>query len=139
MPDVHGRFHESVDDRLRELGIQRSEPGCGCGKVRFRELDAAVEITGIHLIAASEVGKLEIVPLPKSGAALADAMKGEREVDYATEGTHVATIYNGEKLEPGMTFAGPAIIEDPGTTVVVHPGNTVSIDDFGNIHIETRS
>ncbi|PHP28152.1 hydantoinase/oxoprolinase family protein [Limimaricola cinnabarinus] len=102
-------------------------------------LDAAVEITGIHLIAASEVGKLEIVPLPKSGAALADAMKGEREVDYATEGTHVATIYNGEKLEPGMTFAGPAIIEDPGTTVVVHPGNTVSIDDFGNIHIETRS
>ena len=41
-------------------------------------------------------------------------------------------------VEPGMSFAGPAIIEDPGTTVVIHPTNTVSIDAYGNIHIETR-
>ena len=34
-----------------------------------------------------------------------------------------------------MTFSGPAIIEDPGTTVVVHPGNRVTIDGFDNIHI----
>ena len=51
---------------------------------------------------------------------------------------HEATIYNAEKLEPGMSFAGPAIIEDPGTTIVVHPGNRVSIDDFGNTHIEIK-
>ncbi|GKY87722.1 hydantoinase/oxoprolinase family protein [Sinisalibacter aestuarii] len=101
-------------------------------------LDAAVEVTGIHLIASSEVGKLEIVPIPTTGATIADAVKGRRDVDYATEGVHLATIYDGEKLEPGMSFAGPAIIEDPGTTVVIHPTNTVSVDDFGNIHIETR-
>ncbi|QQA43564.1 hydantoinase/oxoprolinase family protein [Pelagovum pacificum] len=101
-------------------------------------LDAAVEVTGIHLIASSEVGKLEIVPLPTTGATVEDAVKGRREVDYATEGRHEATIYDGEKLEPGMTLTGPAIVEDPGTTVVIHPGNRVSIDDFGNIHIETR-
>ncbi|TYB82262.1 hydantoinase/oxoprolinase family protein [Maritimibacter fusiformis] len=101
-------------------------------------LDAAVEVTGIHLIASSEVGKLEIVPLPKTGATLADATKGRRMVDYATEGSHEADVYDGDRLEPGMTFDGPAIIEDAGTTVVVHPGNHVSIDDFGNIHIEIR-
>ena len=27
------------------------------------------------------------------------------------------------RLEPGMTFVGPAIVDMPGTTVVVHPGN----------------
>eukprot|EP00873_Tetraselmis_striata_P032196 jgi/Tetstr1/452460/TSEL_039496.t1 len=99
-------------------------------------LDAAVEVTGIHLIASSEVGKLDIVPLPTTGATINDAIKGRRQVDYATEGEHQATIYDGEKLEPGMSFAGPAIIEDPGTTVVIHPGNRVTIDDYGNTHIE---
>ncbi|MCX5479930.1 hydantoinase/oxoprolinase family protein [Kaistia geumhonensis] len=101
-------------------------------------LNAAVEIVGVHLIASAEVGKLEIVALPKTGARLEDAIKGRRMVDYATEGVHEAVIYNAEKLEPGMTFTGPAVIEDPGTTIVVHPGNRVSIDDFGNTHIEIR-
>lgn len=98
-------------------------------------LDAGVEIIGLHLVAASEVGKLEITRLEKTGASLEQAIKGRREVDYATEGIHEATIYDGMKLEPGMSFAGPAVIEDPGTTVVIQPGNHVSVDDYGNIHI----
>ncbi|WP_319531216.1 hypothetical protein [uncultured Cohaesibacter sp.] len=49
-------------------------------------LDADVEIIGIHLIASSEVGKLEIVPLPTTGKKIEDAVKGTREVDYATGG-----------------------------------------------------
>lgn len=101
-------------------------------------LDAGVEIIGIHLIASSEVGKLEILKLPVTGALLDTAIKGRRAVDYATEGVHEATIYDGARLEPGMAFAGPAVIEDPGTTIVVHPSNRVSIDDYGNIHIIIR-
>ncbi len=101
-------------------------------------LKAPVEIVGLHLIASAEVGKLEIVALPKSGARVEAAIKGRRMVDYATEGVHEAVIYDAEKLEPGMVFSGPAVIEDPGTTIVVHPGNRVSIDDFGNTHIEIR-
>jgi len=101
-------------------------------------LKAPVEIVGLHLIASAEVGKLEIVALPKTGAKLEDAVKGLRMVDYATEGVHEAVIYNAEMLEPGMVFSGPAVIEDPGTTIVIHPGNRVSIDDFGNTHIEIK-
>ena len=56
-------------------------------------------------------------------------------VDYATEGVHEADIYAGDRLVPGMCFAGPAIIEDSGTTVVIHPGNQVSVDAYRNIHI----
>jgi N-methylhydantoinase A len=101
-------------------------------------LDAGVEIIGIHLIASSEVGKLEIVALPRTGATIESAIKGRRQVDYATEGVHEAVIYDGDKLEPGMAFTGPAVVEDAGTTVVVHPGNPVTVDDFGNIHIDIR-
>ncbi len=56
-------------------------------------LDAGVEIIGLHLVAASEVGKLEILKLAKTGATVADAIKGKRDVDYATEGIHLAAIY----------------------------------------------
>ncbi|MFE3839130.1 hydantoinase/oxoprolinase family protein [Pseudogemmobacter sonorensis] len=101
-------------------------------------LEAGVEIIGIHLVASSEVGKLELVALPATGATVEQAIKGRRMVDYATEGCHEATIYDGTRLEPDMEFTGPAVIEDPGTTIVVHPGNRVRIDDFGNTHIEIR-
>ena len=98
-------------------------------------LDAAVEMVGIHLIASAQVGKLTPAKHPLSDAPASDALKGRRNVDYALEGVHEADIYDGEKLLPGMSFAGPAIIEDSGTTTVVHPGNKVTLDEFGNIHI----
>lgn len=101
-------------------------------------LDAQVDVIGLHLIASAEIGKLEATPLPTTGARVEQAVKGRREVDYATEGLHRATIYDGDKLEPGMQFDGPAIIENSGTTIVIHPQNRVHIDTYGNTHIEIR-
>lgn len=98
-------------------------------------LDAPVEMVGIHLVARAEVGKLTMTPAPLGEADASAAMKAQRLVDYALEGVHHADVYDGDKLEPGMSFTGPAIIEDSGTTVVIHPGNQVSVDAFGNIHI----
>ena len=101
-------------------------------------LDTPVEVVGIHLVASAEVGKLEMRREELGDSDATPAIKGRREVDYALEGIHESRIYDGEKLRPGMTFSGPAIIEDPGTTVVVHPGDRVSFDGYGNIHIEIR-
>ena len=100
-------------------------------------LDTAIEIIGLHLAASAHVGKLELRRQPATGRSLADARKGERDVDYALEGIHRAAIYDADRLEPGMDFSGPAIVEDPGMTIVVHPGNPVSVDDYGNVHIGT--
>ncbi|MDQ0322494.1 N-methylhydantoinase A [Pararhizobium capsulatum DSM 1112] len=102
-------------------------------------LDAPVELVGIHLVASAEVGKLKMQERPLGATAPSAAQKGERQVDYALEGVHAADIYDGEKLEPGMQFIGPAVIEDPGTTIVIHPGNRVEIDGFGNIHIHLKA
>jgi len=99
-------------------------------------LDTSVELVGIHVVATSEVGKLTMQKRPDQGIKEAEARKGSREVDYALEGVHKATLYNGEKLLPGMEFNGPAIIEDSGATTVIHPGNRVRIDGYTNIHIE---
>jgi len=98
-------------------------------------LAAPVEMVGIHLVASAEVGKLTMAKREATGTPAETALKGRRDVDYALEGVHEAAIYDGTRLEPGMRFSGPAIIEDPGTTVVIHPGNRVEIDGYGNIHI----
>lgn len=98
-------------------------------------LDAPVEMVGIHLVASAEVGKLTMRKREATDAKSEIALKGHRDVDYALEGVHKAAIYDGTRLEPGMSFTGPAIVEDPGTTVVIHPGNRVEIDGYGNIHI----
>ena len=99
-------------------------------------LDMPVELVGIHVVATSEVGKLTMKEMKNRGVLEKEAQKGEREVDYALEGIHLAKLYDGEKLQPGMEFNGPAVIEDSGSTTVVHPENHVYIDGYSNIHIE---
>ena len=98
-------------------------------------LHAPIEFVGTHVVAFAAVGKLEPAKLPVTGRSLGDAKKGQREVDFALEGIHLSDIYDGHLLEPGMSFSGPAIIETRGTTMVIHPGNRVRVDDYGNVHI----
>jgi N-methylhydantoinase A len=98
-------------------------------------LDVPVEFVGAHVVATADVEKLEPVPLATSGRRLDEARKARRAVDYATEGVHEADVYVGELLEPGMRLDGPAIVESRGTTVVVHPGDELAVDDYGNVVI----
>ncbi|NNG00790.1 MAG: hydantoinase/oxoprolinase family protein [Desulfobacteraceae bacterium] len=100
-------------------------------------LDAPVELVGFHLVATAEVGKIDPERLAQTGKTMADAEKSRRELDFAEDGVHESVVYNGDLLEPGMTFAGPAVIEESGTTVVVLPGMNGRVDEFGNIHIQT--
>jgi N-methylhydantoinase A len=99
-------------------------------------LDAPVEFVGTHVVAIAEVGKLTPAPLPAATRPLDAARVGRRRVDFATEGVHESDIYAGERLEPGMRFDGPAIVETKGSTIVVHPGNEARVDDYGNVIIE---
>ena len=98
-------------------------------------LDAPVEFVGAHVVAIAEVGKLHPEPLPRTGRSLEATLRERRQVDYATAGIHTADVYDGSLLEPGMGFDGPAIVETSGTTVVVHPGNRLEVDDYGNLVI----
>jgi len=100
-------------------------------------LDTPVELVVYHLVALAEVDKLKPEKLPTTGRKLEDAVKAQREVDYVEAGIHKATIYDGDALEPGMSFVGPAIIEEAGATTVIPPGLPCHVDDYGNYHINT--
>jgi N-methylhydantoinase A len=100
-------------------------------------LDAPVELVGLHVVASADVGKLALKEMPASGRTIEDALKERRTVDYTEAGEHEAAIYDGGLLEPGMEFRGPAIVEDPGDTIVIMPDMGCHVDPYGNIHIQT--
>jgi N-methylhydantoinase A len=56
----------------------------------------------------------------------------------ATEGYVDTPLHARTDLPPGATVTGPAIIEEFGSTVPVHPGFQVRVDEFLNL-IVTRS
>jgi N-methylhydantoinase A len=101
-------------------------------------LDTPVELVVYHLVALAEVDKLKPEKLPTTGRKLEEAIKARREVDYVEAGILMATIYDGDALEPGMSFVGPAIIEEAGATTIIPPGLPCHVDDYGNYHIRTN-
>lgn len=44
-------------------------------------------------------------------------------------------VYDGALLPAGAGISGPAVIEHPGTTIVLHTGHTARVDEFGNTRI----
>ena len=44
-------------------------------------------------------------------------------------------VYDGPRMRVGHRIVGPAIIEEPFTTIVVHPRQRATLDRFGNYHV----
>ncbi len=51
----------------------------------------------------------------------------------AADGYVDTAIHQRGDLVPGTTVDGPAILEEYGSTVPLHPGFTATVDDFGNL------
>ena len=91
-----------------------------------------------HLVARAKINKPELEKRRNSGIKIKDTIKENRIVDFDEMGEHKTTIYNFDKLEPGMQFMGPAIVEDSSTTVVIFPQQRCLVDDYANLHITIR-
>ncbi len=71
---------------------------------------------------------------PGPDASVEKARRGTREV-HAEGRAQTATIWDRLALPVGATVAGPALLEQPDTTVFVDPGLTAEVDRFGNLVI----
>jgi N-methylhydantoinase A len=94
-----------------------------------------VQIVNFHLVARVLVPKPDLPRRAVTGCTLADAVSGRRRVDYDADGIHNATIYDGTRLEPGMELHGPAVVQEAVVTLVVGPGQRVTIDPYGSYHV----
>lgn len=74
----------------------------------------------------------------QSAPDLADARSGQRRV-WFEGGFRDTPIYRREKLPRGAGFDGPAVIEQMDCTIVIEPGNRVSMDRLGNLVVAVGS
>jgi N-methylhydantoinase A len=65
--------------------------------------------------------------------------KGRRTVFFDDGNGCDAPIYLGETIPVGAQIVGPAIIEEPTTTIVVYPAMTAELTSMGNYILHTNS
>lgn len=106
-------------------------PGAG-----FRE--ARVEIVTYRVRTSALSPKPRLQPLPeRDPTPPAEAWAPPRRVYWAETGDFEATpIFWGDRLQTGNMLKGPAIIQVPDTTIVIHPGQAARIDPYGNVLID---
>ena len=154
MPEADTAFHRWVEARYRrqvhtvrvpapsqidEAGIETIAEafhreyerlfGVGTGLT-----DAGIELINYGVDAVGQVRRHEPHRLAAHDGAPQPRL--HRAAYCGAEGAMVDTpVYEGAALGAGAALDGPAIIEQPGTTVVLQTGQTARIDDFGHLHI----
>lgn len=97
-------------------------------------LESPTEIVNFHLVARVAIPKPSLTGTATTGSG---RPKGRRVVDFDESGRLETTIYERADLIPGEPVEGPAVIEEPASTTVIHPGQRVMVDSIGNLRIET--
>jgi N-methylhydantoinase A len=93
----------------------------------------AVAISTLKLRAIGERRPVELLKQPPSGKDASGALKRKRQIYFKELGGFVDTpCYDTNRLNHGNVIAGPAILEDPTTTVVVPQGAELTVDAYLN-------
>ncbi len=104
-------------------------------KVALPEGRANVVNANTSVVGARPPLDLSTLIDPASRAAeIKGAWIGSRPVFFAGS-WHDTPVYKRETLPLDVQIEGPAVIEQMDTTILVEPGDTVTGDDLGNLHI----
>ena len=118
---LRGRFHAEHE---RVYGF--SAPG------------EPAEVVSLRLTTVGRIDKPPLRPLER--AAGAPEPKERRQVFFAeAEGFVDCPIHDRYALGAGAALAGPVVVEELDSTVVVHPGYGLRVDDVGNLVIRRES
>ena len=99
--------------------------------------ESPVEFVNFRVRASLPVRLLEIPRLNGRGDLLANAVKGERLAYSGLASDMIPfTVYDRYRLSPGAAFAGPAIIEERESTLIVDEQAQARVDEFGFLWVE---
>lgn len=93
------------------------------------------ELITVGLTALGRTEKPALVEDASAGADASATLKGTREAVFSGVRIH-ADVYDGLALRRDHRISGPAIIEQPTTTVVLIEGYALTVDAQGNYVIE---
>jgi len=93
-----------------------------------------IELVTFHLATHRRTAKPELAPW--RGGVASPRPKGRRLVDFDADGLHETAVFERRDLPSGFVAEGPLVIEEETTTALVHPGQTVEVDRYGNLLLD---
>jgi N-methylhydantoinase A len=97
----------------------------------------AVEWVNLRVSGIGPIRRPDLVELPAAEGGADRAVTGSRPV-FFDDWVETPT-YDRPRLAPGDVVHGPAVIEEFGSTVPVHPGFGATVDLHGNLLIERNA
>jgi len=73
--------------------------------------------------------------VPRDG----DSRKGSRPVYFRDHGWVDTVVYDRELLNAGELIEGPAVVEERMSTTIIHPGQDLGVDEYGNCLLRTTA
>jgi N-methylhydantoinase A len=91
-----------------------------------------VEIVSYRVRGTGLVPHVEMPRFKPAGTTLADALRETRRVRF--DGNEVdCPVYQRERLDAGLTLAGPAILDQFDCTTIICPGQVARVDEWKNL------
>ncbi|MEA2947924.1 MAG: N-methylhydantoinase, partial [Alphaproteobacteria bacterium] len=94
--------------------------------------EESVEIVSYRVRGIGLVPPVEMPRFKRAGGTLADARRETRRVRFDGAETD-CPVYQRERLDVGLTFAGPAILDQLDCTTVICPGQVAHVDEWKNL------
>lgn len=131
----HGSLAETDLEELRNRFVARYEQLYGKGAALR---GARLEMVTFRCRASATSMKPRLIEATELSDIIdSTAITGKRDIYWAEYKRVEATpIYDGYKLKPGNAVDGPCVVETTTTSMVIHPGQRVSVDALGNFVID---
>ncbi|WP_226617779.1 hydantoinase/oxoprolinase family protein [Cytobacillus firmus] len=103
----------------------------------FKLEGTPTEIVNLHLTAFGKVLKPELKRLTSTSSDAQEAYKETRPVYFENSGWVETKVYYRSLFGKGTKISGPAIVEEPSASTVIYPDQSLTVDEYGNLIIET--
>ncbi|MGE7998875.1 hydantoinase/oxoprolinase family protein [Lysinibacillus sp. NPDC093190] len=98
--------------------------------------DTPIELVNLHLTIYGKDEAVQFKELDFSNVDVTTCIKSKRQLYVKGTGWIEVNVYDQQKLVPGYVISGPAIVENPTSTVVISEKQSIEIDTYGNMIVE---
>ena len=137
-----GQGHEvSVSLPDGTLGVKHLETVIATFENTYQALygrkgpDVPLEIINWRVVARGPQPQLNM-KLQRESTKAGNAIKGARPAYFSARGYSETPVYDRYALKPGMTFAGPAIVEERESTLIIGARGRARVDERLQIVVE---
>ncbi len=95
-----------------------------------------LEIVTLRVVVTGQVPRPGLTQVARQTEGADAALKARRAVHLMGTWHEACPVYDRDRLGAGASLGGPAVVEEFGSTTVVPPRWSLSVDDLGNLRLE---